>query len=167
MPHEVLLQTNYKVSHPLNTRLLLIRAGMQTDNLAFQQQCQPLLPPIPPCYGWFLLLQAPVVPVQLSQMVSRTAPLTFSPSHSKRLCYPGVISSSHPSYVTHPTQTHERTEQWRKGVRAIQVGSTTIPPKKNSPHKTMASHTHCHHEFNKQWLEPALKPQWILQVTLV
>ena len=45
------------------------------------------------------------------------------------------------------------------------------PPPKNTGGKkalkTTASHTHCHDEFNKQWLEPALKPQWMLQGMLV
>lgn len=161
-------------SHPLNTRLLLIRAGMQTDNLAFQQQCQPLQPPVPPCYGWFLHLQPSVVPVQLS------AGTDGEQDRRTQLGYPDFLTlslqgimlpwsnltlSPQLCYISN-TDTRGRTEQQCKGVRAIQVGSTTVP-KKTSPHKTMAPHTHCHHEFNKQWLESALKLQWMLQGTLV
>lgn len=147
---------------------------MQTDNLAFQQQCQPLQPPVPPCYGWFLHLQPSVVPVQLS------AGTDGEQDRRTQLGYPDFLTlslqgimlpwsnltlSPQLCYISN-TDTRGRTEQQCKGVRAIQVGSTTVP-KKTSPHKTMAPHTHCHHEFNKQWLESALKLQWMLQGTLV
>jgi len=45
------------------------------------------------------------------------------------------------------------------------------PPQKKqgqkSPHKTTASHTHGHYEFNKPWLKPAFQPQRMLQGMLV
>lgn len=113
---------------------------------------------------------SPLVPEQLSAGTDGEQDRRTQPGYTEflSLSLQGIILNSQLCYTYNTDTSENRTAVQRsEGYSSWQYHHPKKNRKQKSPHKTVASHTHCHYEFNKQWLEPALKPQWMLQGMLV
>lgn len=127
--------------HTLNTGPSPICAGIQINNLTFQQQCQRLQLPVPFA-----------VPSSCSRLLCQYQGTGTDGEQGWRAELQGLLWI--PNYATHTIQRRGWTEQGCKAARATPGSSTTTPKQagQESSHQTMASHAAWHHEFSHSGL---------------